>query len=581
MKRILNIIALIFISTSIFAQYVEAPRRFLMPGERNNTIRQFDGQAELPIYHKSKYYPATKQGNTVYIDTLYPAREITFFYDVRDYDSAYYVSGYTYNNKTSYFDSINITLPVRMKIDYSGNVVWVKVDSLMWGDHFVMRNNSLIQLNDGNFLQMGVVENDYSDLKNWDWNAPTFVKFNANGDTIWTKIYADTTYLKSCDWGQDIIAEPDGGYTVAALLGSDSKHINQYDTSDHYMYVDTTYIGLIRYDSLGNIVQRKKHFVGGSKVPITIGLLMKQDDGGYIVGGVNYFSGNLAQYYLLKVDSLFNWQWRKLFGQINHYETNMAITKINNDRYFFAIERADTPTVVQSGQLYYEIYYQVGVMDSLFNIIKDTMFWMYMTDTSYQYYQFYKDGGIIRGVVYDSINKNFTTLSNIGSYGANLILLDSNLSFQWNRWIADFPHFNEEPKKLRKAHDGGYLIVGLTNRYGIGGWFVKTDTNGFALPNEADTLYHIGFEEKGVPDSCNIKVYPNPAKDFIFLDFDKTIEDKISITIFDLTGRIVLKTSIQNQKSKRLDVSMLTNGMYLLNMVTKDQNKITIKIIKN
>ena len=41
------------------------------------------------------------------------------------------------------------------------------------------------------------------------------------------------------------------------------------------MYVDTTYVGLIRYDSLGNIVQRKKHFVGGSKVPITIGLLMK------------------------------------------------------------------------------------------------------------------------------------------------------------------------------------------------------------------------------------------------------------------------------------------------------------------
>ena len=581
MKRLLNILVLMLISASIFAQYVEAPRRFRLPGEKRYDIRQFAKQPILPIYHKSKYYPATKQGNTVYIDTLYPEREITFFYDVRDYDSAYYVSGYTYNNKTSYFDSINITLPVRMKIDYSGNVVWSKVDSLMWGDHFVMRNNSLIQLSDGNFIQMGVVENDYSNIKKWDWNAPTFVKFNANGDTIWTKKYADTTYLKSCDWGQDIIAEPDGGYTVAALLGSDSKHSNQYDTSDHYMYVDTTYVGLIRYDSLGNIVQRKKHFVGGSKVPITIGLLMKQDDGGYIVGGVNYFSGNLAQYYLLKVDSLFNWQWRKLFSQINHYETNMEITKINNDRYFFAVERADTPIVVQSGQIYHEIYYQAGVMDSLFNIVKDTIFWMYMTDTSYQYYQFYKDGGIIRGAIYDSITKNFAILSGIGSYGANLVLLDSNLSFQWNRWIADFPHFNEEPKKLRKAHDGGYLIVGLTNRYGIGGWFVKTDTLGFALPNGGDTLYHIGFENNNISQTYNIKVYPNPANNYIILDFDKIVVGKIDITIFDLTGRNVLKTSMQNQESKKLDISMLTRGIYLLNLRMEDNNERTIKIIKN
>jgi len=580
MRQILNTLVLIFISTAIFAQYVEAPQRFRLPGEKKS-IRQFAGQTEFPIYHKSKYYPVVSKANTMYIDTLYPARDITFFYDVRDYDSAYYVSGYTYNNKTSYFDSINITLPVRMKIDYSGNMVWAKVDSLMLGDHFTPPNNSIVQLSDGNFLQISSVQNDFQNWRNYDYHSAAYVKFDKNGDTIWRRLYKDTVYLHSGVWPRDVIVEDDGGYTVSALLGSDSKHTNSYDTSDHYMYVDTTYIGLIRYDSLGNIVQRQKHFVGGAKVPITIGLLMKQNDGGYIVGGVNYFSGNLAQYYLLKVDSLFNWKWRKLFSQINYYETNMAITKINNDRYFFAVERADTPTVVQSGQLYYEIYYQVGIMDSLFNIVKDTMFWMYMQDTSYQGSYQFKDGGIIRGAVYDSITGKFATLSNIGGYGANLISLDSNLGFQWNRWIADFPHFNEEPKKLRKAHDGGYLIVGLTNRYGIGGWFVKTDTLGFALPNGADTLYHIGFEENDESKMFNMKIYPNPANNYIILDFDKTVVGKIDITIFDLTGRAVLKTSIQNQKSKRLDVSTLTKGMYLLNVRMKNHSERTLKIIKN
>ena len=579
MKQLLNTLVLIFISISIFAQYVEAPQRFRIPGEKRN-IKGFNKPHEFPVFHKSKYYPATKQGNTVYIDTLYPARDITFFYDVRNYDSAYYVSGYTYNNKTSYFDSINITLPVRMKIDYSGNVVWSKVDSLMWGDHFVMRNNSLIQLSDGNFLQMGVVENDYSNLKNWDWNAPAFVKFNSNGDTIWTKLFADTTYLKSCDWGQDIIPEKDGGYTVAALLGSDSKHANSYDTSDHYMYVDTTYVGLIRYDSLGNIVQRKKHFVGGSKVPITIGLLMKQDDGGYIVGGVNYFGGTLNQYYLLKVDSLFNWQWRKLFGQTVSQEPRIEIIRKTNNHYYFSVFRSDTPIVVQGGDKYYEGYHQTGIMDSTFNIICDTVFMQRFYPKNHPYYEIIYDGGNIRGLAEGTQGKGICLLSNLG-YGANLVSLDSNLSFQWNRWIADFPHFTEEPKKLRKAHDGGYLIVGLTNRFGIGGWFVKTDTLGFALPNGGDTLYHIGFENNNISQTYNMKVYPNPSNNYIILDFDKTVVGKIDITIFDLTGRVVLKTSIQNQKSKRLDVSMLTKGVYLLNVRMVDHNERTIKIIKN
>jgi hypothetical protein len=259
----------------------------------------------------------------------------------------------------------------------------------------------------------------------------------------------------------------------------------------------------------------------------------------------------------------------------------MQVISKSNNEYCFSVFRSDTPSVVQAGGTYYETYYQIGIMDSLFNIVKDTMFWMYMTDTSYQYYQFYKDGGLIRGAIYDSLKEGYTILSDVGGYGANLVSLDSNLSFQWNRWIADFPHFTEEPKKLRKAHDGGYLIVGLTNRFGIGGWFVKTDTLGFALPNGGDTLYHIGFENNNISQTYNMKVYPNPSNNYIILDFDKIVVDRIDITIFDLTGRIVLKTSMQNQKSKRLDISMLTKGVYLLNVRMVDHNERTIKIIKN
>ena len=578
MKRILNTLVLIFISTSVFAQYVEAPRRFRLPGEKKS-IKHFKKPLELPVSHKSIYYPAAKTGNTVYIDTLYPARDITFFYDVRNYDSAYYVSGYTYNNKTSYFDSINITLPVRMKIDYSGNVVWSKVDSLMWGDHFTPPNNSIIQLSDGNFLQISSVQNDFQNWRNYDYHSAAYVKFNKDGNTIWQRLYKDTVYLHSGVWARDVIAEDDGGFTVATLIGSDTKYLNPYDTSDTYLYLDTTYIGLIRYDSLGNIVQRKRHFVGGSKVPITIGLLMKQDDGGYIVGGVNYFSGNLAQYYLLKVDSLFNWQWRKLFGQTVSRESMMQIIEKSNNHYYFSVFRSDTPIVVQGGDQYYNGYYQTGTMDSVFNIISDTVFMQRFYPKNHPSYEIIYDAGIIRGMAEGTQGKGICLLSNLG-YGANLVSLDSNLSFQWNRWIADFPHFTEEPKKLRKAHDGGYLIVGLTNRYGIGGWFVKTDTLGFALPNGGDTLYHIGITENGVTKSFDVKVYPNPISDIVNLQFDKFADGDIEVSVFDFSGRLILNNMYSNRKIIRLNLSSLAKGLYLLNIRINNENNLAVKIIK-
>jgi hypothetical protein len=282
----------------------------------------------------------------------------------------------------------------------------------------------------------------------------------------------------------------------------------------------------------------------------------------------------------LKVDSLFNWQWRKLFGQTVSQEPRIEIIRKTNNHYYFSVFRSDTPIVVQGGDKYYEGYHQTGIMDSTFNIICDTVFMQRFYPKNHPYYEIIYDGGNIRGMAEGTQGKGICLLSNLG-YGANLVSLDSNLSFQWNRWIADFPHFTEEPKKLRKAHDGGYLIVGLTNRFGIGGWFVKTDTLGFALPNGGDTLYHIGFENNNISQTYNMKVYPNPSNNYIILDFDKTAVDRIDITIFDLTGRIVLKTSIQNQKSKRLDISMLTKGVYLLNVRMVDHNERTIKIIKN
>ena len=556
------LIVLILFCTSINAQQWEAPVCFPLQGE-NPGLKKIKIPDHAFYGNKPDYETPAKSSSSC-IDTLYKVRFSTMFTDVNDWDSAYFISGYTHNERHYQWDSVNPALLTTLKLDYSGQVMWTRTDSVMSGDHFSAYNTSITRLSDGNFLQIGSVNNDYIHPKNYDWRATVLTKFNTNGNTIWQKVYKDTSNLKSGDWPMDVIPEDDGGFTITALIPSDSKTYST-DTLIDYWYTDTTYVGFIRYDSSGNMVNRKRHFIGGQPVNRSIGLLMKEPDGGYIVGGVNLFNGNNNpfNYYLLKVDSDFNWEWQKFFSQTTSNLSLMEILPFSNDMKYFAVFRADTPISYDAyGVKYYTGYYQIGKMDSLYNIVSDTMFRMYLTDPINP---FFYDAGLIQGAAISLNNNEIVVCSGIGGYGANMVYLDKDFKFKWNRWLANFPYFTEEPYRMRRAHNGGYLIVGLSYRPGVGGWFVKTDTNGFALPNGADTTYHIGLEEHNkLSNYINLRIYPNPATHILYMEGDFL---KASVSIFDITGKqLVSKPLLNNQ----LDISPLTKGLYFLKLSTPE-----------
>ncbi|MBA3664128.1 MAG: T9SS type A sorting domain-containing protein [Bacteroidetes bacterium] len=74
--------------------------------------------------------------------------------------------------------------------------------------------------------------------------------------------------------------------------------------------------------------------------------------------------------------------------------------------------------------------------------------------------------------------------------------------------------------------------------------------------------------------SDNIRVYPNPSHDFIYIE----TQEKIDITIFNLQGESLLsKTITANEK---LDVSAFPVGVYYISINNANLRK-TIKITKN
>ncbi|QGY46526.1 T9SS type A sorting domain-containing protein [Maribellus comscasis] len=76
-----------------------------------------------------------------------------------------------------------------------------------------------------------------------------------------------------------------------------------------------------------------------------------------------------------------------------------------------------------------------------------------------------------------------------------------------------------------------------------------------------------------------LKVYPNPASEFVMIHFNSEIKDK-QYSLFDMTGKMLLLNSISETDS-RIDVSSLASGTYLLRISAKKTNNIqSFKIVK-
>ena len=97
-----------------------------------------------------------------------------------------------------------------------------------------------------------------------------------------------------------------------------------------------------------------------------------------------------------------------------------------------------------------------------------------------------------------------------------------------------------------------------------------TDSSGNASSCNATVTIQAGMGLN--ENSLNLKVFPNPAQEFLYIDNDKELE----AYVFDLLGKQVLREYI----NEKLDISCLDKGTYILNL-TDGVNTSSHKIIKD
>lgn len=155
-----------------------------------------------------------------------------------------------------------------VKIDSNGDTLWTKV----YGNNLEDVGYGVCSTSDGGYVVAGYING----TGQWTAGDLWLLKTDANGDTLWTKVYG----TGGEDFGFDVYETPDGGYVVAGRYAND--------------------MWLLRTDASGDTIWTVKY--GGVGVESALALSMTSD-GGYIIAGYTSSFGNGANdLYLIKTE---------------------------------------------------------------------------------------------------------------------------------------------------------------------------------------------------------------------------------------------------------------------------------------
>lgn len=136
--------------------------------------------------------------------------------------------------------------------------------------------------------------------------------------------------------------------------------------------------------------------------------------------------------------------------------------------------------------------------------------------------------------------------------------------------------------------DGSAFVLGncdtYSSRYVLSSGSGVIDPNNYTVTYGSSSCEYNGGSLLGLDDSYSInntlKLFPNPISNANELNIDFAISATAKISIYTLIGKEVIQDQLINEKSKTIDISTLSNGMYLMQLKL-DNVSITKKFIVN
>lgn len=406
-------------------------------------------------------------------------------------------------------------------------------------------------------------------------NQAAIIRTDSSGNMIWLKIFGS----------------PAIDVALLCTITSDSN-ILIVGIRDNYSSTDGK-IWIFKLDQAGNILWSNAiKILSGQNKPASID---KCTDGGFIIAGNCNTPTNIGVLsFLLKIDSLGNVVWSKVYGN-----------NIPNTGYY-GIQTLDNgfllATDAQAG-----IYTDICVIKT--DSVGDTLWTRTFGNPGYD------SPACIRqrsDSSYILVGNTF----NANNWDIYLTELDAYGNIIWKMQYGD--SLSNTENLIQITNDGDYFIVGSdqisSSNYGqvllmkidkagmilwksdVGGpltemglWGIECNDEGFAIVGLVDiaapphqSMYFLKVNQYGSLNFINqidlddsIDIFPIPAYDYLTVRFDYA--DKFILSFVNMEGK-QLKTK-QTMNREQVDISDLPTGFYFAIIKTKHQTFIK-KIIK-
>ncbi|MCP4439889.1 MAG: T9SS type A sorting domain-containing protein [Aureispira sp.] len=469
-------------------------------------------------------------------------------------------------------DDITNTANIFIKYDLNGDTIFTKVITNTNVKTYETWEPCLYITYDNNLIIGG-----HSLHANGDRSA-IVIKYDTDGDTLWTRTFQNPLYPGEFIRLDDLIPTRDSGYLFAGQTNT------AFHPADGFV--------VFRLDSLGNELW---HYVYPNIKNNVYHDIWQDEDGGFLIGFLQHNLDAQSKNYtvechLIKLDSLGTklWEWSSPNGLQVLGANDVIKTK---DRGFLIGSSLGTEIYINpNSNAYRDTAAYVFKLDSARNLLWETPLRP----------NYYIDNGLsIKRLIElpDSsiwaIGQGTHIYSSQPPYLAIqegwVVHLSSNGDSLYNRRYHFLNTHGAEHVvyDAELTHDHGLLISGESKGTGAGvyqqGWLLKLDEHGCLVPG-CHLLSEVPKVEEEEP-MVQVALYPNPASDFInvYLHRSKNLEHDVSIRLVDLQGRVLQEYGQLHggDITYVLPVSDLPVGAYVVQVLEAGEVVFVEKVLVN
>lgn len=462
-----------------------------------------------------------------------------------------------------------------IRTDEKGNLIWSKTIGNSNTDYAW----AVAQTTEGGFI-VGVHTQSFGQ----GGHDVNLIRTNADGEVLWSKTYGGT----SADGAYSLRPTLDGGFAVAA-------HTSSYGEGQHEIY-------LLRTDADGEVLWTKTY--GSTGGDFLRALDLTPDLGFIMVAETNSFGAGNADIYVVRTDMQGDTLWTRTFGGAGD-DFGYSIRLTNDQAYIIAGHSRSF------GQ---------GQLDVFLIKIDDhgEVLWAKTYGGLYEDFANSVEPTADGGYIVAGGTKSFAMggFCDVLCHDVYLIKTDENGDTLWTKAYGGLGE--ERGWTVRTTLDGGYAVAGITTGFGAGAedfYFIKTDANGNTSCAEkgtetvvetqniavnftttvvgSGTVAAVAAPVSGTPvtsentlclntaveevqETSYFRIYPNPATDFIQIEYALEQREEVTASFFSLDGKEVFKTQPETQMAgahqKILNLTQLglASGVYAVKIKTTE-----------